>query len=119
LTMLDVRVEPSRMSWPGWAEGELALALVLRTIMLRPPAFFEVTVPLAQVGLHAIARRFQRGVDRTAAAVLRDLVPLAQAWPATIDGGREFEIPVAIGGRWMGAVMESADAPVLLVRTFV
>jgi len=26
---------------------------------------------------------------------------------------------VAIGGRWIGAVMESADAPVLLVRTFL
>jgi hypothetical protein len=119
LVLLDVRVEPSRISLPGWAEGELALALVLRTIMLKPPAFFEVTVPLAQVGLHAIARRFQRGVDRTAAAVLRDLAPLAQAWPATIEGGREFEIPVAIGGRWIGAVMQAADVPVLLVRTFV
>jgi len=60
--MLDVRVEPSRISLPGWAEGELALALVLRTIMLQAARLFRVvTVPLAQVGLHAIARRFQRG----------------------------------------------------------
>jgi hypothetical protein len=118
LTMLDVRVEPSRISLPGWADGELALALVLRTIMLKPPAFFEVTVPLAQVGLHAIGRRFERGVDRSAAAVLRDLAPLACAWPTTIEGGREFTVPVGAGGRWIGAVMQ-AEAPVLVVRTFV
>jgi hypothetical protein len=119
LVLLDVRVEPGRISLPGWSEGELALSLILRTTMLKPPAFFEVALPLAHVGLHAIARRFQRGIDRAAVAVLRDLAPLAQAWPATIDGGQEFEIPTGTGGRWIGAVMQAAEVPVLLVRTFI
>src|SRR5437764_14911833 len=79
LRITEMRVEPDRISLPGWDSGELALAIVLRMLTIRPPAFSQRMMPLAFIGLHALARRYERGAARDDAAVLRDLAPLGRS----------------------------------------
>jgi hypothetical protein len=71
---------------------------------------------IAGVGLHALARRYQRGADRTDTAVLGDLLPIATDYRAVARAKGEFSIPAG-GGSWIGAC-GPFDA-VAIVRTFV
>jgi len=48
------------------------------TLMLYPE-FIESNHRIAAAGLHALARRYERGADRTDRAVLADLMALAEA----------------------------------------
>jgi hypothetical protein len=116
LQILELRVTPSRIEADGWDEDELALAIKLTTIAIRPPQFEEKHLLIAGIGLQALTRRYQRGADRADAAVLRDLLPIATGYRAIARAKGEFEVP-ASGGRWIGAVGPT-DA-VALVRTFV
>jgi hypothetical protein len=77
---------------------------------------------IADVGLHALSRRFQRGWTADDRSVLIDLAPLGTGWARAIKAGPEFRIAAPLGqGSWLGTVSEVADRPlkVLLVRTFV
>jgi hypothetical protein len=67
------------MTFAGWGEGqdELAVGLELLTLILARGRFASETKILADVGLHALARRFERGDDRSDDAVLANLKPLA------------------------------------------
>lgn len=118
----ETRAAPFRIVLPGWDEDELAIAITLRTTTLRLPAHVEdATVMMAAIGLHAIARRFERGCDRSDVGVLRDLTCFDRAWAPILrnyETSREFEV-VAARGRWIGAVMGAEGKPVLVVRTFV
>jgi hypothetical protein len=75
-------------------------------------------IPRVAARLHALARRFERGADRDATAVLGDLASIGCAFPPAVAAGVEFAIPAG-GGRWIGAVMQASGAPVLAVRTFL
>jgi hypothetical protein len=120
-------LQPGRLLLPGWDGDELAVVLKLRVVTIEPPSFSDVSVCVAVVGLHAIARRYERGTGREDAAVRRDLLTLAPGYVATfqdndeIEDGDDFSIPApAGGGFWIGAASQSGGAdPVLLVRTFV
>jgi hypothetical protein len=118
LELIDLRVEPSRIEAERWDADEPALALSLRTIVIEPPAYDEKDRLIVGIGLHALARRYERGSQRTDAAVLRDLVPLALAYPEIARARGEFAIPLSGGGRWIGTVGSPTDA-VAVVRTFV
>jgi hypothetical protein len=119
LRITEIRAAPSRLILPGWEADEPALSLVLRDVRIEVPAYRETTATLAIVGLHALARRFERGSGRGDVAIMRALAPLGRAYPGAIKGGGEFAIEAAGGGRWIGAVMMQGTAPVLAVRTFV
>jgi hypothetical protein len=117
LDLIDIRAVPAKVyceSWPG--DDEPALAIIVDHLGIAPPApLRESSTMLASLGLHALARRFQRGADRSDDAVKADLLALAHAAPdAVIDGG-EFEIATPSGGRWVGAVVDTYA----LVRTFL
>jgi hypothetical protein len=119
LQLIELRAEPSRVTLPGWDGAELAVTVTLRTLAIKPPAFSQTTLPMACVGLHALARRFQRGADRSERAVLRDLEALGRGWRAAVAGTVEFAVPAPGGGRWIGAQHLLGEVPVLAVRTFV
>ena len=66
---------------------------------------------LAVVGLHALARRYERGSGQTDDALLFDIGALAQH--PLPDG--EFAFPIPTGGRWVGAAQNREAS----VRTFI
>ena len=90
--------------------------MLLRDLTITPK-FTEVNRRIAGFGLHSIARRFERGGDRTDAAVLADFSALAAGYAAAVAARGEFEITVPSGGRWIGA-FGPGDA-VVIVRTFI
>jgi hypothetical protein len=122
LQIAEMRAFPYRLTLPGWDQGEdeLAVAVVLRIVVIRPPTtFIDNETIVAVAGLHALARRFERGAPRTDAAVMRDLTTCGAAWRDTVTAGGEFALP-ASAGRWRGAVMATeAGAPLLAVRTYL
>jgi hypothetical protein len=119
----DLWLTPARISLPTWADDELALCLTLRVIEIAPPDFSDTSLTVATVGLHALARRYERGVGRTDAAVLRDLLALGPGYLSTfreeVEAGADFAIPLPCGGIWIGAATELDGNPLLGVRTFV
>jgi hypothetical protein len=117
LDLAELRLVPSRIDAARWSEDEPALGVMLRTVAVAPPTFEEKALLIVGVGLHALARRYERGADRADRAVLADLLPIAVGYPALIRARGEFAVPVRGGGRWIGAV--SAGDAVALVRTFL
>ena len=103
---------------PGWGEAEPALALSVMVVACEPPRFACTSARVAHVGLHALARRYQRGDGTTDAEMRRSLNPIAQAARDAIGGAGEFAVEAA-GGRWVGTVMLAGRSPVLAVRSFV
>ena len=102
--------------WTG--EAELAIGIWSTAVISKPPQFaFERTL-LADVGLHALARRYERGAGRDDDAVLRDLAVLSHASKGAIDKGGEFAIPAG-EGKWIGSVTTVKGSPALGVRTFM
>jgi hypothetical protein len=100
LQVLETRLIPFRCAKVDWDEFEPSVAVALSAVGMALPAGFTVeTRPIAVVGLHALARRYERGSDRSDSAVLRDLSVFGRAWPeAALEP--EFEIPALRGGQW-------------------
>jgi hypothetical protein len=114
LSLAELRAVPTKMTFPGWdGPPEPAISIISWAAVCDPPHFIERRRTLADAGLHAVARRYQRGVGRDDNEVLKDLLPLG-----TTARAGEFAIPAG-GGRWIGSVTLVRDAPVLAVRTFV
>jgi hypothetical protein len=77
---------------------------------------------ISDIGLHAIARRYQRGWAVDDGSVLVDLGPLGYGWAARVRAGGEFRVEAPLGqGQWVAAVsrVDGRDLPVLLVRSFI
>jgi hypothetical protein len=119
LQIAETRLAPSRLTLPWWdQDDEPALSLVLRTVAIVPPQFREHEMVLVEVGLHALARRFERGVPDDA-EIGDDFNSLGRAYPDVVRQGGEFRIPVA-DGSWRGVLARAADKqPAMVVRTFV
>jgi hypothetical protein len=120
LTILEMRCVPFRLTMAGWAEDELAVATAIVAVgMALPSTFMQEIRLVAAIGLHALARRFERGDRRDDLAVVRDLLPIGQEAPRALEVGGDFEVACCNGGKWAGAVMFCDDRPMLAVRTFV
>jgi hypothetical protein len=123
----DLWLRPSSLLQPGWSDNEPAVLLSLRVIAIEPPSFSDESLIVATIGLHALARRYERGAGRADAAILRDLLALVPGYVATfqdndeIEDGDDFAIPApAGGGLWIGAAKVGGGVPsVLAVRTFI
>jgi hypothetical protein len=110
----------SRIARPDWDGDEPAISVEARAIGSHP--FRIERSLLSDVGLHGLARRYQRGWAADDGSVLVDLVPLGYGWARTVKAGPEFRIEAPLGqGLWVGAVSEVPDRPlpVLLVRSFI
>jgi hypothetical protein len=120
LLISETRLASFTVTMAEWDDPELSVAVTLSALDMRLPAAFSTCIRvIAAVGLHGIARRFERGSDRSERAVLRDFMPISAAWPDAVRSGRDFDVPALGGGRWIGAVMVHEKRPTLAVRTFV
>jgi hypothetical protein len=119
LTMMELTAVASHIARPDWRGDEPAISVEARAIGSHP--FRVGRSLLADVGLHALARRYQRGWAADDNAVLLDLAPLGSSWASTAKAGGEFRIAAPAGqGEWIGEVTAVKDRmlPVLMVRTF-
>jgi len=118
----EVRCAPTAMLRSDWDEAELSLAIVLFSIRVGDRVAEDKVRVLAIVGLHALARWFERSSPRTDLAVLRDMLPVVSAWPSAIRRPGDFEIPAGCG-IWRGEVssitLASETTNALAIRTFV
>jgi hypothetical protein len=115
----ELTVVASRIARPDWREDEPALSVVFSTVKTHP--FRVERSPVADIGVHALARRYQRDWAADEGSVLLDLSPLGYRWASTVRAGGEFRIAAPLGqGEWVGAVsrVEGRPLPVLMVRTF-
>jgi hypothetical protein len=114
LHVAELRAAPAKMRIDGFEE--LAITIGFHVVTMLPPQFREERAIIADVGQHALGRRFQRTADHSDIAVRADLAALARAWRGAAG---EFRIPAPSGGEWIGAVTTVRGGPVLAVRTFV
>jgi hypothetical protein len=116
----ELRLIQFRSYMTSWGEDELAVAITAVSVTMAQPSTFKFdSLPLALIGLHALARRYGRGADRRDLAVIRDLLPIIPAAPGILRDGGECEIPTSDGGRWIGSRMGLDGKPVVGIRTFV
>jgi hypothetical protein len=121
LVMNELRVAATTIKREDWGEGdEGALSVQMVAVGTHP---FRIQQSLiADIGLHALARRYQRGWCVDDGSVLIDLAPLGIGWAKTVKAGGTFRVAAPLGqGEWIGAVSEvtGRDLPVLLIRTYV
>jgi hypothetical protein len=116
LRVMEIWAVPATLEHDDWHETEPALALMVRLIRIEPPNFVEKDERVVAVGIHALARRYQRGAEWADAAVLGDLLALVEAYPRAGPAPGEFAAP-ASGGRWRGAIAPGSS--VMIVRTYV
>jgi len=123
LRISEVRAIGARLSFEDWGMGEAEPAIALWAIRIAADPQDRVhveTFVLGDLALHAVARRVQRGVDRSDAAVLRDVAALVTTdnFVTAMRGG-EFRLPCASGGSWIGRRVRYRDRLTLAVRTYV
>jgi hypothetical protein len=121
LVMNELRVTATTIKREDWGDGdEGALSVQMVAVSTHP---FRIQQSLiADIGLHALARRYQRGWTADDGSVLIDLAPLGIGWAKTVKAGGTFRVAAPLGqGEWIGVVSEvrDRDLPVLLVRTYV
>lgn len=114
LDIVEFRLIPMKITAADWEDDEPALgvgAIVVAARRLKP--LRERRVVLAAVGLHALARRYERG-QRDDRSVLADLVALGR----DVVGGdnADVAVPTGGGGRWV--CRRHADNS-LIVRSFL
>jgi hypothetical protein len=101
------------------------LGLIINGITLEAAPFHYqfITCNVAHVGMHARARRVQRGLDASWPAIARNLRILGRAHHALADrpDGSDFTPPLTGGGAWCGIVRDPRQEfdKALVVRTFL
>jgi hypothetical protein len=116
--LVEIRATPAKMRMADWVESELALGIRLTEVRFQRRVLDIKRRPLGDACLHALARRYQRGADRSDAAILSDLMALAEAFPAAAPAGGDFRVPVG-HGFWKGELVQYGGGPHLAARTFV
>lgn len=108
LNIVETRVTGSRYRFDGWndADWEPGVSITRLSFTTSPVVKLLVT-PLAQVSLHALQRRYQRGGtlprDRAHGRIVSDLEPLAR--PLAAD---TTEVECG-SGFWCGAIIPCRD----------
>ena len=105
IVIRESRLTSSGYRDQGWDEDATEIGLIINLIQVRVgPSDYEFRFfTLSHISLHALARRFQRGLDVGEAAILRDLKALGEATLTDGAAGDDFVVPVP-GGRWVGGV---------------
>jgi len=80
-----------------------------------------VTSPiiLGAASLHALARRIERGRDRSDAGIFEDLAMLAFRWPETVDAGADEFLVATDDGNWAGSLARLDGNAACLARTWL
>jgi hypothetical protein len=102
-----------------------SVCLMLCTFRLATPAAFECKrLAIAALGIHALARRYQRGFDNTDHAIKTDISDLALNFSRLLGAeSQTFAIPCH-SGQWVGAIetvrlSSGPDQRLLHVRSFL
>jgi hypothetical protein len=126
LRIREMRATTSVYRPEEWDVAEKGMIVGLTLLEVWPLHSKFDLYTLAHVGLHAIGRRFQRGVDTSEAAIMHDLHALALAHHRLADqpSGSEFRVSLDHGGVWRGSVELVHDPRVgydksLTVRTYL
>jgi hypothetical protein len=120
LRIVEARCIPVNARQPTWDAEEPGLMINLRTITVEPPIFAEQSMTLAVVGVHALARYFQRSFDGTDNGLFNDLAPVGFRYPDIIKEGRtEFHIETESGGTWAGQLVAGPENLILRIQTFL
>jgi hypothetical protein len=102
-------------TWPD--EGQEPGVLVgWHAVEFDEQAIASRFVSLASVSLHALARRYQRGWDKSDTAIFADLAVLAHDFREAVTLPR-FAVAVSKGA-WVGEPMNAGESTVLAVRTY-
>jgi hypothetical protein len=127
LLISETRLAFSNYKDIRWSRPELELSVALGRYSLQlstPAAYRTGRSVLAIIGIHAIARWYERASDKTNEAIAGDIAELALHFPRLCDGNNEaFALP-CISGRWVGAfelaaVSDGPDQLILYVRSFL
>jgi hypothetical protein len=127
LVITEFRLTRSSYEDIRWSHPfpEASVGLMLCTFRLTTPAAFECKrLAIATLGIHAIARRYQRGFNNTDRAIQTDILELAINASRLLDADSEtFAIPCP-SGRWVGAIeivrlSGAPDQRLLNVRSFL
>lgn len=107
--------------WAGASEPALVVMVV--GVDLRRDHLDAKKAVLATIGLHALARRFQRGFDTSDEALFSEFRAIAAVANDIIDAREVFRIQVP-DGVWAGAVASVTDergerSHVVSIRTFI
>jgi hypothetical protein len=115
--LVTSKLELPRRSWEGRTEEGVGIRLL--KMRIAPAMFLGDFLPAADIGLHALARRFQRGRRSGLTALREDFVALAAVYPQVVTAMGDFPVEVE-GGVWLTNVMcDDERRPCLVVRTFV
>jgi hypothetical protein len=119
LRLDELRLAPAGIKLKAWTDQEEAICVVWRVVIIAPPMpIVESASTLLIVGLHGLARFYQR-VRADDAGVLAELNRLAWLHPEIVRRGEaEFRIPSG-NGAWRGRVASMNGAPCMALRTFV
>jgi hypothetical protein len=122
LRLTRASYEDIRWSQPS---PQNSVCLMLCTFRLTTPAAFECKrLAIAALGIHAIARRYQRGFDNTDRAMRTDISELALNFSRLLGAESEtFAIPCH-SCQWVGAIetvrpSSGPDQRLLHVRSFL
>ena len=124
LRICQLRVCPSDFRSAAWSVDEAGLSVLGLQLDIGPHRLNFAMPSLVTVSLHALARRYQRGLAVDDAAVFGDLHVLAKAHLRLATGavGELFEVE-ASGGCWRGNVTDASTSAgtdrILSARTFL
>ena len=128
LQIRELRLTAAQATFDNWKPevSEAAVCVVLMRLQADSKTFQFTTTKLAGVGLHALARRYQRAFETSDEAIKKDLRTLADA--ATVDDHLalrdSFRIPASAGaGLWVGSSTVISEGTghqrILSVRSFI
>lgn len=118
LVIRELRVGAADNRFPGWHDWEDALVVAVTGFRLVRWNFSFDYEMLASISLHCLARRYQRGTDKSRAAIMADIAALATVSPQWVTPGR-FEVRTA-DGHWAGrASLVQDGVSVLAARTYL
>jgi hypothetical protein len=124
LRICQLRVCPSDFRAAAWNVDEAGLSVLGLQLDIGPHRFNFAMPSLVTVSLHALARRYQRGLDISDEAIFADLHALARSHPAIAkrEAGDSFEVEAG-GGCWRGHVTDAETNAgmdrILSARTFL
>ena len=104
LAISEMRIAVSWLRHDKWDEDhkEQGLSLCRFTLVGMDGKLHLRWLPLANISLHALARRIERGREHDHATLLRDLTVLA-------DAGEEGERVNTPDGFWLGGTVDAED----------
>ena len=113
----EVRASSIAVRFGGWERFEPGICLVHATLRVAPHVCLLESQVICSVGLHALARRYQRSADISRSAIYDDVAALAAA---PVDGdGNEIEVRTK-HGRWLCLLVHLTERQrVAIARTFL